>query len=173
MTDPAGRIPRAVSHVSPQTASDFATYFERSALGERNREDIKTYRAEFVGQTERATNYMLSARAERAKRARPASPYTVSIPQQTAAVMVRSIQMLRGNPAEVIVMVAYVEFVWRLWCLVLTGLCAGRSSSRPLLLVRSLSSSLSRRMRTSAVVPFSSCECNCAGTSRSVADDVG
>ena len=105
MTDPAGRIPRAgVTVPVPATAAEFAAHFQQSELGDANRQDIKDYRATFVGQAARATEYMASARSERAKRARQGSPYTISIPQQAAAVMVRSVQMLKGNPAEVIIM---------------------------------------------------------------------
>ncbi|KAG6822681.1 hypothetical protein H0H93_005085 [Arthromyces matolae] len=55
------------------------------------------YSAQFVGKVDHATAYMQSAVAEHAKHTRPASPYMISIPMQVRAVMLRRVQILRGN----------------------------------------------------------------------------
>lgn len=54
-------------------------------------------------------SYSRSARAERAKGARKESPYTISVPMQVRAVMVRRVKILRGDwLAQVIQLAAYV-----------------------------------------------------------------
>lgn len=100
-----GRIPRAgVSPPAPGTALEFAEYFKRSEFGRANREDMDAYRAEFTDKPDRAHAYKQSARSERAKRARQASPYTISIPMQVRAVMTRRVQIIKGNMAEQIIL---------------------------------------------------------------------
>ncbi|KDQ56528.1 hypothetical protein JAAARDRAFT_47935 [Jaapia argillacea MUCL 33604] len=107
VTDPNGRIPRSnVDHPVPRTSAEFAAYFKNSLAGRLNREDIESYRAEFVGKPEVATAYMESARAERAKGMKKKSPYTISLAMQTRAVMVRRVQILKGNLGAQIITIA-------------------------------------------------------------------
>lgn len=105
VTDPNGRILRAgITTPVITTATEFAAHFDSHQLGEQNRADIAAYRNEFVGKPHRQSAYMESARAERSKRARQASPYTISIPMQAAAVVVRRVQVLRGNIAATVIL---------------------------------------------------------------------
>ncbi|KAG5651019.1 hypothetical protein H0H81_010207 [Sphagnurus paluster] len=98
VTDPQGRKNRAGVTSLPRTADEFADYFKKSPLGVANREDIASYKAQFVAQPEKASEYMKSAQAEHAKGVRETSPYLISIPMQARAVMLRRVQILRGNP---------------------------------------------------------------------------
>ncbi|KAL1743665.1 ABC-2 type transporter-domain-containing protein [Schizophyllum fasciatum] len=99
VTDPAGRVLReGVDPASvPRTADDFAVAFKRSALGQANRDDMASYRADFVGKAERAQKYRELVRDEHAEHTRRDSPYLISIPMQTRAVMLRRVQMTLGN----------------------------------------------------------------------------
>ncbi|KAI4517501.1 ABC-2 type transporter-domain-containing protein [Schizophyllum commune] len=99
VTDPAGRVLRdGVDPASvPRTADDFAVAFKKSALGQLNRDDMASYRADFVGKAERAAKYRELVRDEHAEHTRRDSPYLISIPMQTRAVMLRRVQMTLGN----------------------------------------------------------------------------
>ncbi|KAJ6552975.1 pleiotropic drug resistance ABC transporter [Mycena capillaripes] len=110
VTDPAGRTARSGAVNIPRTADEFVTYFKASPIGQLNREDMAVYRQEFVGNTERAADYRASAEAEHASTARTISPYTISIPMQARAVMVRRVQILRGNMGAVILQFASFIF---------------------------------------------------------------
>jgi ATP-binding cassette subfamily G (WHITE) protein 2 (SNQ2) len=59
--------------------------------------DIDAYFKGFVGHPERALAYKQSARAEHATTQLKGSAYTISIPMQARAVMLRRLQILRGN----------------------------------------------------------------------------
>ena len=101
VTDPAARIVRddAVKGRVPQTPEEFASAFLASSAGLENRADMDSYRKEFVGKPERAIAYRESATAEHATTSRKGSAYMISIPMQTRAVMLRRLQILRGNMA--------------------------------------------------------------------------
>ncbi|TFK52853.1 hypothetical protein OE88DRAFT_1627317 [Heliocybe sulcata] len=103
VTDPNGRIPRSVGHSIPRTAVEFAEHFKTSDLAALNRDDIQSYQAEVTGQPHRAEQYKQSAKADHAKRTSKSSPYIISIPMQTRALITRRIQILRGNAAGQIV----------------------------------------------------------------------
>lgn len=47
--------------------------------------------------SKRTSHYIQSARAERAKHTRPGSAYTISVPMQVRAVMLRRVQIMRGD----------------------------------------------------------------------------
>ncbi|KAG6909483.1 hypothetical protein DXG01_017205 [Tephrocybe rancida] len=97
VTDPNGRTARAGVTSLPRTAQEFADHFKRSPLGETNRHNMDDYSSRFVGKPNRASAYMESAQAEHSKHTRMASPYMISIPMQARAVMLRRVQILRGN----------------------------------------------------------------------------
>ncbi|RDB26892.1 Brefeldin A resistance protein [Hypsizygus marmoreus] len=101
VTDPNGRFPRSDVKNIPRTAEEFAEYFKKSPLGAANREDMESYLSQFVGKPKRASAFIDSARAERAKHTHKTSPYTISIPMQARAVMLRRVQILRGNTLAV------------------------------------------------------------------------
>ena len=99
VTDPNGRTSAKSSSLSPPpgTAAEYAAHFRKSTLGQLNRVEVDSYRAEFVGKPERADGYRESVWAEQARNTRRRSPYMISIPMQARAVMVRRVQMLRGG----------------------------------------------------------------------------
>jgi ATP-binding cassette subfamily G (WHITE) protein 2 (SNQ2) len=97
VTDPEGRIPREDVKIIPRTAEEFAEYFRRSTLGQANKADMDSYRAEYVGRPERAATYRESVVAEHSRLVRDQSPYTVNILTQACAGMVRRLQIKRGN----------------------------------------------------------------------------
>lgn len=100
MTDPTAHIVRdGYKGRVPQTPAEFASAFLASSAAVENRNDMDSYRAEFVGKPERALAYRESVTAEHATTARKGSSYTISIPMQTRAVMLRRLQILRGNLA--------------------------------------------------------------------------
>ncbi|PFH49073.1 hypothetical protein AMATHDRAFT_148472 [Amanita thiersii Skay4041] len=97
VTDPNGRIPRpGVAHL-PRTADEFAQYFKHSQFGVSNRRDMSEYEAEYVNNEKRAMDYRESARAEFMKHARADSPYLLTIAHQAKVVMLRRVQILRGD----------------------------------------------------------------------------
>ena len=81
----------------PRTPAEFASAFLASDAGIQNRRDIDAYRSEFVGKPERALAYRQSVLAEHATTQRKGSAYTISIPMQAGAVMLRRVQILRGT----------------------------------------------------------------------------
>jgi ATP-binding cassette subfamily G (WHITE) protein 2 (SNQ2) len=107
VTDPLGRIERPINHHHhhnnnnnmpiPRTAAEFAAHFQRSPFALANEDDIASYRSEFVGQPKRAHTYIESVRAEHAEHTSKKSAYTISIPMQIRAVMIRQVQILYGN----------------------------------------------------------------------------
>lgn len=104
VTDPCGRKERDEMH-PPRTATEFATQFLKSTIGQANRDDMAAYQSEFVGKVDRASRYIDSVRAEHAKHVRAESPYIISIPMQIRAVMARRIQILRGSMSAQIMQV--------------------------------------------------------------------
>jgi ATP-binding cassette, subfamily G (WHITE), member 2, SNQ2 len=110
VTDPSARIIRkGWEGRTPRTAAEFAETFLQSPVAKDNRKEMEAYEVEFVKPQERRRQYQQSAVAEHAKTQRKRSAYTVSIPMQARAVMLRRIQILRGNrAAEVVKAVAFV-----------------------------------------------------------------
>ena len=101
VTDPTARIVRDDDFKGrvPQTPEEFASAFLASSAGLENRADMDSYRTEFVGKPERVIAYRQSASAEHATTSRKGSAYMISIPMQARAVMLRRLQILRGNMA--------------------------------------------------------------------------
>lgn len=107
MTDPQGRTVRTdVSTPVPRTAAEFAEYYKSSTIGRDNAHDIEYYRSKFVVNPERAEAYRTSAHAERARHVQEKSPYIISIPMQTRAVMLRRVQILKGNIGAQVIQIA-------------------------------------------------------------------
>ncbi|KIY52486.1 ABC transporter [Fistulina hepatica ATCC 64428] len=100
VTDPASRRirPGLSPAMIPRTAEDFASAFVTSELGQLNRREIEEYRREFVGKEELAQEYRDCVQAESASHTRKGSPYLISLPMQTRAVMLRRVQIILGNP---------------------------------------------------------------------------
>lgn len=100
MTDPTAHIIRdSYKGRVPRTPAEFASAFLASRAAVENRMDMDSYRQEFIGKPERALAYRQSVTAEHATTARKGSSFTISIPMQTRAVMLRRLQILRGNLA--------------------------------------------------------------------------
>lgn len=97
VTDPNGRIPRSDALNLPRTAEEFAAYFQNSAISAANKKEIEAFKAERVGKAEKVQAYNESAKAEYSKHTSKSAPRIVSLPMQARAVMLRRLQMLRGN----------------------------------------------------------------------------
>ncbi|KAF8957821.1 pleiotropic drug resistance ABC transporter [Flammula alnicola] len=109
VTDPNARIPRAGFSNQPRTPAEFADYFLKSELGKANAAELDVYLNEFVGNPDKKTSYVESARAELAKRSHKRSPYLLSIPQQVKIVMRRRVQIILGNKLNTfLVLFSYV-----------------------------------------------------------------
>ncbi|KAA1475296.1 pleiotropic drug resistance ABC transporter [Dentipellis sp. KUC8613] len=98
VTDPKARVARQGFEQSvPRTAAEFAERFLQSDIAKLNRQDMDAYRAECVGKSQRELAFKESAHAERARMMNKASPYTVSLPMQAKAALIRRVQILKGN----------------------------------------------------------------------------
>ncbi|KAJ7649950.1 pleiotropic drug resistance ABC transporter [Roridomyces roridus] len=112
VTDFAGRIVRPgltpeEDKKRPRTSAELAEHFRQSPLMEKNLEDIKAYNQECgLGNKERGEVYKRSVRAEHAKSARRASPYTTSIFMQARALIHRRAQIIVGDKAATLINVA-------------------------------------------------------------------
>jgi ATP-binding cassette subfamily G (WHITE) protein 2 (SNQ2) len=73
VTDPNARIFRQGVLNQPRTSIEFAQHFRKSSLGQANREDIKSYKEDYVGLPDRAQSYQHSALAEHSKNTRRSS----------------------------------------------------------------------------------------------------
>ena len=108
VTNPLARTVREDFKGSvPQSAAEFASAFLASGITVTNRMDMDTYFNECVGHPERALAYKQSALAEHATTQRKGSPYTISIPMQAGAVMIRRLQILRGNLTTQLIVLMY------------------------------------------------------------------
>ncbi|EJD42304.1 pleiotropic drug resistance ABC transporter [Auricularia subglabra TFB-10046 SS5] len=102
VTDPLGRIAREPApndHAVPKSAEEFAAYFAAHELGKTNLQEVEAYERAHEGDhgVKARTMYRESAREEKATTARKTSPYTISPWMQIRAVMLRRVQIMRGN----------------------------------------------------------------------------
>ncbi|KAH9474468.1 Brefeldin A resistance protein [Psilocybe cubensis] len=81
----------------PQTAADFEECYRNSDIWNINRKDIEDYKRDNVSKQEKVDAFKESAKAEHAQHTRHKSPYTISIPMQARIVMVRRMQIMKGN----------------------------------------------------------------------------
>ena len=110
VTDPNARIAReGFENSVPRTPGEFAKHYHESKVWQMNQEDMAAYFRESVGKPQRASDYMESARAEHATTSNKKSPYVISIPMQTRAVIIRRLQILKGSLAgQILVIVAFL-----------------------------------------------------------------
>jgi ATP-binding cassette subfamily G (WHITE) protein 2 (SNQ2) len=110
VTDPIGRkIRSGFRGTVPRTAEEMATHFRSSHLGHLNRQAIDEYRALHVGKPDRKAAYRLSAVMEHSHHAPKNNSYTISIPMQVRAVIVRRMQIIKGDlSAQVIQLCAQI-----------------------------------------------------------------
>ncbi|KAG1855629.1 ABC-2 type transporter-domain-containing protein [Suillus subalutaceus] len=98
VTDPISRkIRSGFKGTVPRTAEEMASHFRVSQLGRLNRQAIDEYRALHVGKPDRKAAYRLSAVTEHSHHAPKNNSYTISIPMQVRAVMVRRMQIIKGD----------------------------------------------------------------------------
>lgn len=98
-TDPLARISCANIIGQPRSAAEFADYYKASSASVANQEDMESYKAEHVGNQKKADDYIRGVRAERANHTREESSYTISVPMQVRAVMLRRVQIILGSKA--------------------------------------------------------------------------
>ena len=110
ITDPNARIPReGYENRVPRTADEFVQHYQKSGVWKVNEDDMNAYLNDFVGKPQRALAYRDSAWAEHATTAKKKSAYVISVPMQTRAVMLRRLQILRGNlMAQIVNIVAFM-----------------------------------------------------------------
>ena len=100
VTDPNARYVReGFENRAPRTAEDFSRRFLESDIATINEQDMKSYRKDFIGKGDLAKSYSQQVKGEHAKTARKGSPYIVSVPMQTRAVIQRRFQILKGSMA--------------------------------------------------------------------------
>lgn len=109
VTDPMARVPRSVTGDdmygpwtkgkmgTPRSAEEFAAYFLTSSAGVANRAELERFKAERVNNAELSKHYLESTWEEKATTSRNASAYTISVPMQARAVMLRQLQIMRGS----------------------------------------------------------------------------
>ncbi|GAA6060988.1 hypothetical protein JCM10212_000674 [Sporobolomyces blumeae] len=101
-TDPKGRFVReGFEGRVPQTADEFAEYWNKSELGRRNAEEVEEQlRVASPGMNNDKVNaFKASAHAEHVKRASTKSPYLISYPMMAKLAMIRRYQMQMGDIA--------------------------------------------------------------------------
>lgn len=110
VTDPIGRkIRSGFEGTVPRTAEEMAAHFRASQLGHLNRQAIDEYRALHVDQPDRKAAYRLSAVMEHSHHAPKNNSYIISIPMQVRAVMVRRMQIIKGDlSAQVVQLCAQI-----------------------------------------------------------------
>ena len=107
VTDPNGRtIREGYESRVPRTAQEFAEYFLKSELGKLNREDIASFKDDYVGKENRLSHYKQSHIEDHAKHTNRKSPYITSIPMQVRAVMLRRLQILKGDMSVQVIQTA-------------------------------------------------------------------
>lgn len=98
VTDPNGRTVReGYEKRIPRTAQEFADYFQKSNIAAWNRQDMDSYRMEYVGKEDRHSQYRRSYIHDHANWTDSKSPFLMSIPMQIKAVMLRRLQILKGD----------------------------------------------------------------------------
>ena len=107
VTDPNGRIVRKGHEQRvPRTSQEFADYFLRSEIATWNREDMEFYRVNYVGKEDRLSQYRQSYVSDHASWTDSKSPFLISIPMQIKALMLRRLQILKGDYVVQIIQVA-------------------------------------------------------------------
>jgi ATP-binding cassette subfamily G (WHITE) protein 2 (SNQ2) len=108
VTDPLARTPRSGwADRVPRTAEEFATRWAESSEGRANRAEAEQYMRTPQDHLEKNhEDYKVSARAERANNMSRKSAYTVSIAMQVRAIMLRRLQIIRGDMAAPAITIA-------------------------------------------------------------------
>jgi ATP-binding cassette subfamily G (WHITE) protein 2 (SNQ2) len=102
VTDSLARTPRqGWENRVPRTAEEFVIRWKDSAEGRANEANAASY---MQSPKDSLVHYKESAQAERATTMSGESPYTVSIMMQVRGIMLRRVQILRGNMAAQVIM---------------------------------------------------------------------
>ncbi|KAG9127487.1 hypothetical protein FRC07_013165 [Ceratobasidium sp. 392] len=102
VTDPLARTPRpGWENRVPRTAEEFAARWIESPEGWANHANAEQY---MQAPKDHLAHYKESARAERATTMNRDSAYTVSLMMQVRGIMLRRVQILRGNMAAQVIM---------------------------------------------------------------------
>lgn len=131
MTDPNGRRPRqGYKNRVPRTADEMVAYWHKHPFAADNRHEIATFLADnlvtdygdklaglpdipqrpLAEKKDKQRSYIQSVYNERAKHTRVGSPYTISILRQIREVIVRRVQILRGDLTAQIIQLATFVF---------------------------------------------------------------
>ncbi|KAI0318679.1 pleiotropic drug resistance ABC transporter [Amylostereum chailletii] len=98
VTDPKARVIRPTYElVAPRTAAEFAEGFLRSDIAKQNKEEMRNYRQELSRHPELAAVFKHSVEQERGGYRLTNGVYTVSILEQTSAILRRRVQILKGD----------------------------------------------------------------------------
>ncbi|CAE6452528.1 unnamed protein product [Rhizoctonia solani] len=108
VTDPLARTPRSGwADRVPRTAEEFAARWAENSEGRANRAEAEEYMRTPQDHLEKNhEDYKVSARAERANNMSRKSAYTVSIAMQVRAIMLRRLQIIRGDMAAPAITIA-------------------------------------------------------------------
>ncbi|KIJ16544.1 hypothetical protein PAXINDRAFT_113734 [Paxillus involutus ATCC 200175] len=99
VTDPHGRKVQDGKDGVPSTVAEFEQYYRNSSIMKANQKDMDSFREQYVGKEYLVSAFRESTKAERARHTHEKSPYTISIPMQIRAVMVRRVQVMTGSVA--------------------------------------------------------------------------
>ncbi|KAI9803300.1 MAG: hypothetical protein M1825_002091 [Sarcosagium campestre] len=98
LTSPAERIARlGFEDKVPRTPDEFAKRWEQSHTRKQLLADIDSFNSEFAVGGPHLEKFKQSRESQKAKRMRPASPYTISIPMQVRLCVKRGFQRLSGD----------------------------------------------------------------------------
>ncbi|KAF9484261.1 pleiotropic drug resistance ABC transporter [Pholiota conissans] len=107
VTDPLGRTtvtekndtrsPEKRKRPIPRTALEFEECYRNSEIYQMNLAEIEAYKKENINKHEKVVAYEQSAKDEHAHHTRPASPYIISVWMQLRIVMLRRVQIMKGN----------------------------------------------------------------------------
>jgi ATP-binding cassette subfamily G (WHITE) protein 2 (SNQ2) len=109
VTNPDGRkIRDGVEGRVSQTSEEMTAAFLASPLGQANCDAMGDYRSHYVGNLEGKDAYRQSVVMEHASTAPKSNPYIISIPMQVRVVMVRRVQIIKGDKGTVAIQLMYV-----------------------------------------------------------------
>ena len=98
LTNPAERIVReGFEHLVPRTPNEFAAVWQKSEDRARLLREIEDFERKFPLGGQQLENFKHARQAQKAKRQRVKSPYTLSVPMQVRLCVNRGFQRLRGD----------------------------------------------------------------------------
>lgn len=108
MTSPGERRARpGFEDIVPRSPDEFAARWRSSQARQALLQELDAYEAEHSPSAGRLDRFEESRRAEQAKLQRPASPYTISYPQQVSLALWRAYRRLLADPGFTIASLLY------------------------------------------------------------------